>query len=176
MRKYFMESDRIGFSEWTINDIDLAEKLWGNPSVTRYICKSGIFSNEDIRNRLNTEIENGKINHVQYWPIFEKNTSKLLGCCGLRPFKNEQNSYEIGFHLCEDAWGKGYATEAANAVIKYAYDTLNADIIYAGHHPDNVGSKRVLMKLGFTYIGDNYYAPTGLNHPSYEMKNHFKSN
>lgn len=167
-RDYFLNTERIGFSRWTTADRGLAELLWGDEKVTHYICSSGRFSQEDIIARLELEIRNDAEHHVQYWPVFELSTGKLIGCCGLRPFGPK--TYEIGFHLRPEFWHKGYAAEAAGAVINYAFSVLHADALYAGHHPDNHASRRILQKLGFRYIGDNYYQPTGLYHPSYELK------
>ena len=169
MKEYFIKTRRIGFSKWNKNDLDLAELLWGDPEVTRFICSSGCFSKEDIKERLLTEIRNDKEYRIQYWPIFTIDTSDLIGCCGIRPFKYEENYYELGFHLRKKYWGAGYASEAANAVIDYSFLTLKADKLYAGHHPENKASERILTKLGFSYIGRNLYEPTGLYHPSYEL-------
>ena len=168
-RNLFLKTNRIGFSKWTHNDIELAKSLWGNPEVTRYICASGIFSMDDIENRLSTEILNESVHKVQYWPIFELTTNDLIGCCGLRPYT--ANEYEIGFHLRPAFWGKGYAKEAADAVIDYAFSVLKAKKLFAGHNPNNIASRKVLNKLGFTYVRDEFYEPTGLFHPSYELKN-----
>ena len=167
-RIFFMETGRIGFSKWTAEDLPLAETLWGDPQVTKYISASGRFSEEDIKNRLKTEIENGQKYHVQYWPIFELRTGEFIGCCGLRP--HEGDCYELGFHLRPSFWGKGCAQEAARAVIDYAFHYLYAGGLFAGHNPNNTASKKLLLKLGFTYIGDEFYEPTGLFHPSYELK------
>ncbi len=171
MRTYFLETERVRFSVWTEGDIPLAAQLWGEEDVTRYICATGRFTKEDIQRRLLVEIDNGQQFGVQYWPIFEKTTDELIGCCGLRPFPAEANSYEIGFHLRKEFWGKGYASEAADAVIQHCFSSLKADKIFAGHHPQNAGSRKLLLRLGFQYIGDNYYEPTGLHHPSYELCN-----
>lgn len=171
-RDCFLATDRIGFSKWTALDADLAENLWGDPEVTKFICASGVFTKEDIARRLETEIRNGEEYGVQYWPIFTSDTNELIGCCGLRPRK--ENEYEIGFHLRPKYWGRGYAKEAADAVIQYAFTTLNADKLFAGHNPKNVASQKVLAKLGFTYIGNEYYEPTGLHHPSYELNKSIK--
>ena len=81
-----------------------------------------------------------------------------------------KNEYEIGFHLRPQFWGKGYAVEAASAAIDYAFSVLHADALFAGHNPNNAASAKVLRKLGFRYIGDEFYEPTGLYHPSYELK------
>ncbi len=167
-RKYFMQTERIQFSKWQENDLTLAYILWGNPNVARYICALGKFSMQDIQDRLNQEISNGKTYNVEYWPIFEIAANALIGCCGLRPRKEKE--YELGVHLLPEFWGRGYASEAATAVMRYAFTRLDAETLFAGHHPKNIASQKLLNKLGFTYIGDEFYGPTGLYHPSYELK------
>lgn len=169
MREYFMETERIGFSHWTAEDLVLARSLWGDARVTQYIAKSGGFDDGEVQARLSLEIENQRLHGVSYWPVFEKRSGALLGCCGLRPFEAEGFVLEIGFHLLPEQWGKGYASEAARAAVRDAFDALGADRIVAGHHPENLASCAVLTRLGFRSIGDKFYAPTGLYHPSYEL-------
>ncbi len=84
----------------------------------------------------------------------------------------EQNTYEMGFHLRKKYWNQGYAFESAKAVIDYCFTRLNADKIFAGHHPENINSQKLLNRLGFNYIENNFYEPTKLYHPSYELVNH----
>ena len=57
--------------------------------------------------------------------------------------------------------------EAGRAVINYGFASLRADALFAGHHPANANSRRVLEKLGFTFTHEELYPPTGLMHPSY---------
>lgn len=168
-RAYFLKTDRIGFSKWRREDGRLAEQLWGDPQVTRWICASGRFSGQEITDRLNREVANEAGYQVQYWPVFELASGELIGCCGLRP-RHREGEYEIGFHLRPEFWGQGYAQEAAKAVIKYAFVVLKADRLFAGHNPNNAASQKVLGRLGFIYIGDEFYEPTGLYHPSYELR------
>ena len=165
---FFLTTKRTGFSIWKETDLKRAEALWGNPDVSRFICATGKFTAEDISSRLKTEISNEMKYHVQYWPVFELSSFDFIGCCGLR--HHDDNKYELGFHLLPRFWGRGYATETAMAVIDYAFNRLNAKVLFAGHHPENAASAKVLQKLGFIYIGDEFYKPTGLFHPSYEMK------
>lgn len=169
MRLYFMQTERIGFSNWTKEDLPLANILWGEPDVTRYICAKGEFTKEEIANRLLLEIKNQETEGVQYWPIFEKSTRKLIGCCGARPFNKEPNCLEIGVHLRKQFWRRGFGSEAVKAVIQYCFNERKVDKLFAGHHPQNEGSSKLLTSLSFVYIGDNFYEPTGLYHPSYEM-------
>lgn len=168
----FLETKRIGFSTWKNADYIQAETLWGNKLVTKYICASGAFTPGEIRKRLETEVSNEEKYGVQYWPIYTIESGQFLGCCGLRPHGDQE--YEIGFHLCPEHWGQGYAKEAAEAVIAYAFNELHAKALFAGHNPNNMASKGLLQKLGFRYIGDEYYAPTGLYHPSYTLQNQEK--
>jgi ribosomal-protein-alanine N-acetyltransferase len=60
---------------------------------------------------------------------------------------------ELGFQFCADAWGQGFATEASTAVIEWAR-TEGFSALIAGHHPDNLASKRALVRLGFSYTHD----------------------
>ncbi len=165
--EYFLKTKRLGFSHWQKTDIDLAISLWGEPLVTKYICATGVFTPEEIQGRLQTEISNDEKYSVSYWPFFSLEIGELIGCCGLRP--HAEKEYELGFHLKPEYWGCGYATEAAGAIIGYAFTSVRARVLFAGAHPDNIASRNLLQKLGFKYIGDKFYAPTGLNHPSYEL-------
>lgn len=169
-REYFLKTKRLGFSKWKDTDLELANQLWGDKDVTRFICAAGAFTQQDIISRLNAEIHNDKEFSVQYWPVFELAEGELAGCCGIRPFEPELLTYELGFHLRKEYWGRGYAYEAAAAVIDYSFKVLNADRLFAGHHPQNAASEKLLIKLGFRFTGTNFYEPTGLYHPSYELR------
>ncbi|OPJ56563.1 GNAT family N-acetyltransferase [Clostridium oryzae] len=170
MKKYFISTERLGFSIWNDNDLPDAVELWGNTEVTKFITADGKMSEEQIKQRLRKEIDIYNKYNVQYWPIYIAETNENIGCCGLRPYDMEKNILEIGIHLKEKYWGKGYAREACLEVIKYAFENLGVDAIFVGHNPKNTASAKLIKKLGFTYTHDEFYAPTGLNHPSYLMK------
>lgn len=162
-----IETNRLIFKTWSLNDIELAYRLWGNKDVTRYICASGVFSNDDIENRLKTEIDNYNNYGIQYFPAYTKD-NEFIGCCGLR-LHNEYD-YEFGIHLLPEYWNNGYGVECGEAIKKYAKEILKCHILFAGHNPNNIRSKGLLLKLGFKYIKDEYYKPTGLYHPSYILE------
>jgi RimJ/RimL family protein N-acetyltransferase len=165
LSQYFLRTPRLGFRWWQATELNLARSLWGDPEVTRLI--GGPFTPEQVRARLEQEIAGATANGIQYWPIFLLSNDDFAGCCGLRPYRPAEEILEIGFHLRRNHWGNGYASEAAQAVIDYAFSSLAAKALFAGHHPANETSKRLLEKLGFRYVGDEHYAPTGLMHPSY---------
>lgn len=169
MREFFMNTARLGFSVWSEKDISDALELWGNPEVTNFIVANGKMSKEQIQQRLKKEIETYNNDNIQYWPIYFIETNQNIGCCGLRPYDSENKIFEIGVHLKEKYWGKGFAKEGCLAVIEYAFKTLKVNALFAGHNPKNVASAQLLKKLGFTYTHDEFYPPTGLYHPSYLM-------
>jgi [ribosomal protein S5]-alanine N-acetyltransferase len=165
--RYFLRTERIGFRPWTEADLGLAMGLWGDAEVTKLI--GGPFSQEQVQSRLLLEIANMTAFGVQYWPIFLLSNDEHLGSCGLRPYRMDQGVYEVGVHIRSAYWGHGYAPEATREAIAYAFNKLGAAGLFAGHNPANDASRRLLGKLGFRYTHDEYYPPTGLQHPSYML-------
>lgn len=162
---YFLQTARLGFRTWAMEDVPLAIQLWGNAEVTHTF--GGPFSEPQILERLAREIANQLACKLQYWPVFLLENNEFAGCCGLRPYKEGKQIFELGFHFLPQFWGKGLATEAAQAVISYAFGPLALKGLFAGHHPENAASAQVLKKLGFRYTHDELYPPTGQVHPSY---------
>ena len=169
MRDFFLNTERLGFSVWSKKDISDALELWGNQEVTKFIVAGGKMSKEQVQQRLKKEIETYDNFNIQYWPIYLIETNQNIGCCGLRPYDSENNIFEIGIHLKEKYWGKGFAKEACYGVIEYAFETIKVNALFAGHNPKNIVSAQLLKKIGFIYTHDELYLPTGLHHPSYLM-------
>ncbi len=169
MKSFFLKTARLGFAVWSMDDLPDALELWGDPEVTRYITASGIMSESDVRARLEKEIEIYDKTNIQYWPLYLKESGECIGCCGLRPYDDDKNILEMGVHIKPRFWKKGYANEACLAVMEYAFDLLGADGLFAGHNPENQTSAQLLKKLGFVYMHDEFYPPTGLMHPSYML-------
>jgi len=166
---HVLETDRLVFRKWTGEDMDLAWDLWGDPAVTGLLGPP--LSREQVGTRLRRELDFDREHGVQYWPIFLRETGEFVGCCGLRPRSRPGQGpgtiHELGFHLKPAFWGQGYAREAAAAVIRHAFETLGAVALFAGHHPENEASRRLLERLGFQFTHRELYPPTGLEHPSY---------
>jgi RimJ/RimL family protein N-acetyltransferase len=75
----------------------------------------------------------------------------LIGMCGLEWHPGEEP--EIGYWLGVPYWGRGYATEAAHAVIDHAFEDLRLELLTAGARVSNPASRRVLEKCGFQWTG-----------------------
>ena len=77
----------------------------------------------------------------------------FVGWCSLTGWNPGFRSARMGYCLVEAAWGYGYATEAAGAVLQWAFDTLDLNRVQAETDTRNVASARVLEKLGFVREG-----------------------
>jgi RimJ/RimL family protein N-acetyltransferase len=83
--------------------------------------------------------------------LIVRRDATVLGACGLA--ERTAESAELGYWLAFAFWGNGYATEAARAVIDYAFDDLGYEMLHAGARVSNPASRRVLEKCGFGWTG-----------------------
>ena len=77
----------------------------------------------------------------------------FIGWCSLTRWNPDYRSASLGYCLDDAAWGRGYATEAARAVLEWAFDTLDLNRVQAETDTRNAASARVLEKLGFVREG-----------------------
>lgn len=174
MNDHFLESGRLGLRHWRASDLSLALGLWTHPEVTRFISSTPP-TERDVRARLARELATQTTHGMQYWPVFLLANGDFAGCCGLRPRAQEADVPEFGMHLMPGHWGHGYAAEAASLVIAYAFENRGYRALFAGHHPGNAASRRLLARLGFVHTHDELYPPTGLMHPSYRLARHVRT-
>ena len=89
------------------------------------------------------------------WAIEEKASGAVIGSIGLEPdkYRPEIESREMGYSLAKSRWKRGYMTEAAERVIRYAFDELNLTVLMIRTGEANLRSRRVIEKCGFTYEG-----------------------
>jgi len=160
---FFLETARLGFRAWREDNLPLAMELWTDVRVTGFF--GGPYSPEQVVARLVREMADQRDSGIQYWPIFLLADGRHVGVCGLRPWK--PGVPELGFHLRPEFWRMGLAFEAATAVIRYGFGRLGATAIFAGHHPENVASGALLLKLGFQYAGEEVYPVSGMLEPTY---------
>ncbi|RFU84456.1 N-acetyltransferase [Streptomyces triticagri] len=77
----------------------------------------------------------------------------FVGWCGLTGWNADFRSASLGYCLTEAMWGHGFATEAAHAVLKWAFDTLDLNRVQAEADTRNAASAQVLQKVGFVREG-----------------------
>jgi RimJ/RimL family protein N-acetyltransferase len=96
----------------------------------------------------------------------ERETAVLVGCFQFEESAGRPAERELGYRLHPDAWGEGYATEGAAALLRDAFARPGITRVYAHSLLDNPGSIRVMQKIGMTYAGPWSYR--GLPGAEYE--------
>ena len=87
------------------------------------------------------------------WGITLHDEDSLIGHCGTYGWDRENRHIDLGYHIAPSHWGRGYATEAAQAVIRWSFDHLNLHRIQADCTDGHLASERVLLKCGFEVEG-----------------------
>ena len=92
------------------------------------------------------------IEEDETWALVLREEGRPIGSVGLHKTR-EENVRELGYVLSEKYWGRGIMPEAAEAVLRFAFEELGLSKVTVGHFPFNMQSKRVIEKLGFSYTG-----------------------
>jgi ribosomal-protein-alanine N-acetyltransferase len=124
-----------------------------DPAMTRYTPWAAHQCIDDSRGFL-TEVMN-KYEHGQPadFGIVLQSTGRLIGTCGIVNFNDTHERGELGYAIGADHWGRGYMTEAAAAVVDAAFRALRMTRLQSCCNVENVGSYRVMEKLGMTFDG-----------------------
>lgn len=88
-----------------------------------------------------------------FFAVIEKESGKLIGVCGVGGIDYDRSENEVLYHIGKEYWGKGYATEAAQAMLEYSFEQLGLSKVIGVVHPDNNASNRVMEKIGLKRIG-----------------------
>jgi RimJ/RimL family protein N-acetyltransferase len=157
----WLTTARLALRRFTAADIDWLTELYGDPDVTRYLG--------GVKNRADTEaFLNGRI--LQYydehpglgiWMTVERSTGARVGFHLLNHIRGD-SIIQVGFTLAKSAWGAGYATEMADAVLGYGFRDLNLPRIVGMTSLKNHASQRVLQKIGLERRGERAFP-----HPDY---------
>ena len=126
---------------------------------------------EKIETWLNRLAELWEKGQVYSWVMEERDSGQILGQATLSNIEGD-NKWALAFWTHPEQWGKGYATEGAQRILRFGFEELGAKTIWASAGKWNTGSNRVLEKLGMEYIGDNpqgYYSK-GEPIPTYEYE------
>ncbi|PUB30998.1 RimJ/RimL family protein N-acetyltransferase [Elizabethkingia sp. YR214] len=152
-----LETNRLIMRPFEETDAEDLFLLDSNSEVMKYV--GGVVSTEIEQSRQVIEFiqKQYKENGVGRLAVIEKSSNVLIGWSGLKYLTKEingmKNVYELGYRFLPEYWGKGYATETAIAALNYAFNEIKTDIVYAMAVTENVGSNRVLQKLGFEELG-----------------------
>jgi RimJ/RimL family protein N-acetyltransferase len=147
-----IETERLILRDWGEGDIEPFLRHTNTPGVMRWL--GGVRSEADQRESIGRIMRWQSERGFTFWVVERKSDGEMLGFCGLKIADTAgspiEGMHEIGWRLREDAWGQGYAKEAAIASLDFAFGTLGADRVVAITFGPNEPSWGLMERLGMT--------------------------
>ncbi len=141
-----LKNKQINLSPLTIQEAKNEFEIFKNPKLFIYTKRQAFQNIQDAENFINRHRQ-----MPNFFGIYLNQKQKLIGNCQLSIDKNQQKG-EIAYSIDEPYWGKGIATEAAECLLKLGFSSYSLNKISASFVPNNIGSKKVLKKIGMHYV------------------------
>lgn len=149
-----LHTKRLNIRPFTIADFENLYLLHSNYEVAKTTI-DGVQSAETVKKHLENFIAHQEKFGYSQFAIFENDSKKFIGRGGLtnRILNDEIGEQtEVRFALLPEFWGKGYACEITQELIRFAFEDLKLEVLAAANGPTNEKSHRVLLKNGFSFI------------------------
>jgi ribosomal-protein-alanine N-acetyltransferase len=148
-----IRTERLTIRAFTIEDVPaIHAALYSDPTAMHFI--GGAHTVERTRQGIAGYIEHQRAKGYSFWAVTEMESDQVIGEAGLYPMNGVGPDIELGYALGTAWWGRGYATEAARAIMQTAFDALDAERVVAVARRENTASLHVLEKLGFRREGE----------------------
>ena len=149
-----LTTDRLLLREYLEKDWQAVLAYQQNPEYLKYY-EWAERSAEEVRDFVAMFLENQRKDPRLNFQLAVtlQTTNQLIGSSGIRMKSRETREADIGFEIDPDFWGQGYGTEAAKAIVRYGFEELRLHRIWAWCIADNMGTRRVLEKLGMQQEG-----------------------
>ena len=145
-----IDTPRLILRPLTPDDAPAVFTWVGDPVVNRYMPYPLYTRVEDVRTWITSLApDSGEFGFVR------REDGLLIGAGSIK--EQEDGAWEVGYNLRRDAWGQGYATEAARAMIDWAHRERGATRFVAAHVTANAASGRVLRKCGYRFVRYGQY-------------------
>ena len=159
--KICAETDRFILREILPTDVEGLYELDSDPVVHQYLGNKPVSDRKQIIDVITFIRQQYKDNGIGRWAIIDKKTNEFIGWTGLKFVTNLTNNhvnyYDLGYRLIRKYWGQGIATETAIAALDYAFTILKVEEVFAAASCENIGSNRILQKIGLNIIETFYY-------------------
>ncbi len=146
-------TDRLVLRPFGDDDVPAIARLANDPVISRFTLKIPYpYAEADARAWLRIQRREARKGTGAVFAVAAQDGGTLMGACGLE-IVTEHRRGELGYWLGSDFRARGYATEAARAVMGWGFEALGLARVSAGHFSDNPASGRVLQKLGMVQEG-----------------------
>jgi RimJ/RimL family protein N-acetyltransferase len=148
---------RLVLREFTREDADALFTLDADPRVMRYIGDGSVATREDVEAGLERVLARYDAHPgTGVWHVAQRDDGRFVGWVSLK-HAGDAPDIEVGYRLLPQAWGRGYATELARAMLARGFGELRLARIIGITHPDHAASQRVLRKAGLRDEGWGRY-------------------
>jgi RimJ/RimL family protein N-acetyltransferase len=143
-----LETERLVLRSWRESDREAFWAMSLDPEVMRYLNPLTRADSDGVIARMNaSQAEHG----CCFWAMERKSDARFLGFCGILPPREPTFEYEIGWRLERQAWGQGFAREAATTCLEWAWANLDTRSVVAITVPANQASWGLMIRLGMAY-------------------------
>ena len=149
-----LETERLILRPLSIDDLDAVYKWASDPRVNKYMIYPLYKSKDDGVEWLNTLYED---DDKKDFGFVLKETGELIGSGGIY-YHSDIDVWSIGYNLSYDYWNRGLVTEAMTKIIEWARQSFTVHVVAATFAIGNIGSQRVMEKLGMTFYEDTEYS------------------
>ncbi|MFT7120496.1 MAG: RimJ/RimL family protein N-acetyltransferase [Neolewinella sp.] len=164
-----METKRLLLRPFQLQDSVEVFRLNANEEVMKYLPDDEVYTREDEAAMfLGKYLEMSKDWAYARWAVVRKEDNALLGWCGLR--EQPDGETDLGFRFHHEYWGRGYATESGRAWVDYGFGEAGLERIVANAADENIGSQRVLVKLGFNRLQEEDHHEDGFFWKRFEIR------
>jgi RimJ/RimL family protein N-acetyltransferase len=146
-----LETERLHLRTWSGEDFEALRRLTADPEVMRYISVGAPWSGAQTRAFIDRQIANAREHGFCLWALQEKASGELIGQTGLQ-YLGTSGEVEIGWWLRRDRWGRGLATEAAHAALRFAFEGAGLKRVVAIANPANRASHAIMEKIGLRFV------------------------
>jgi [ribosomal protein S5]-alanine N-acetyltransferase len=144
-------TERLVLRQMGPDDAEAFFRIQSDPLVTRYTHETPPESVEQLRGFLANYPDFDTVGYGR-WGCYLRATGELIGFSGLK-YMAELEATDLGYRLLPKHWGQGLATEAGRASIAHGFESIGLEQIAGFVLPDNMGSVRVLEKVGMERDG-----------------------
>jgi ribosomal-protein-alanine N-acetyltransferase len=147
-----LETERLILRPISNDDLAATHRVFDDPAVRRYLWDDRPVSLEATASVVQTSTRDFSERGVGLFGVRLRGAEELVGLCGLR-WEDGIGDMEIIYCLLPELWGRGLATEAAEACLRFAFEEARLERVMAGADEANAASLRIIEKLGMRFVG-----------------------
>jgi len=154
-----IETNRLILRHFELADLNTLFELYSDPDTIRFIPDAP-QNLQETKKELEWHMQgHPKFPELGLWATIHKETSLFIGRCGLLPWEIDgQREVEVAYMIKREYWGQGLATEAAQAIQQYAFETLNIWRLICLVDKQNLASIKVAEHMGMRFERDSHDA------------------